>query len=101
MILCNSRGWAPVGRVDDLMIAQDEAFTRVITAAIDSCPWMRSSRPVGGTGAGATERAARLAEQADGPPTGRLLGSGRGPVQPARHGLVPRVHGPAGRPDLD
>ena len=39
MILCNSRGWAPVGRVDDLMIAQDEAFTRVITAAIDSCPW--------------------------------------------------------------
>ena len=39
MILCNSRGWAPVGRVDDLMIAQDEAFTRVIAAAIDSCPW--------------------------------------------------------------
>ena len=39
MILCNSRGWAPVGRVDDLMIAQDEVFTRVIAAAIDSCPW--------------------------------------------------------------
>jgi branched-subunit amino acid aminotransferase/4-amino-4-deoxychorismate lyase len=39
MILCNSRGWAPVGRVDDLKIAQDEAFTNVIAAAIDSCPW--------------------------------------------------------------
>jgi branched-subunit amino acid aminotransferase/4-amino-4-deoxychorismate lyase len=39
MILCNSRGWAPVGRVDDVKIAQDEAFTNVIAAAIDSCPW--------------------------------------------------------------
>jgi branched-subunit amino acid aminotransferase/4-amino-4-deoxychorismate lyase len=39
MILCNSRGWAPVGRVDDLTIAQDEAFTKVIAAAIDDCPW--------------------------------------------------------------
>jgi branched-subunit amino acid aminotransferase/4-amino-4-deoxychorismate lyase len=39
MIVCNSRGWAPVGRVDDVMIAQDEAFTGVIAAAIDSCPW--------------------------------------------------------------
>jgi branched-subunit amino acid aminotransferase/4-amino-4-deoxychorismate lyase len=39
MILCNSRGWAPVGRVDDLTIAQDEAFTKVIAAAIDGCPW--------------------------------------------------------------
>jgi branched-subunit amino acid aminotransferase/4-amino-4-deoxychorismate lyase len=39
MILCNSRGWAPVGRVDDLVIPQDEAFTGVIAAAIDGCPW--------------------------------------------------------------
>ena len=39
MILCNSRGWAPVSRVDDLTITQDEAFTSVITAAIDNCPW--------------------------------------------------------------
>jgi len=39
MIVCNSRGWAPVGRVDDVMIAQDEAFTGVIAAAMDSCPW--------------------------------------------------------------
>ena len=39
MILCNSRGWAPVSRVDDLAITQDEAFTSVITAALDNCPW--------------------------------------------------------------
>jgi branched-subunit amino acid aminotransferase/4-amino-4-deoxychorismate lyase len=39
MILCNSRGWAPVGWVDDLLIPQDEAFTGVIAAAIESCPW--------------------------------------------------------------
>jgi branched-subunit amino acid aminotransferase/4-amino-4-deoxychorismate lyase len=39
MILCNSRGWAPVGRVDDQVISQDEAFTAVIKAAIGSCPW--------------------------------------------------------------
>ena len=39
MILCNSRGWAPVGRVDDLIIPQDETFTGVIAAAIDGCPW--------------------------------------------------------------
>ena len=38
MILCNSRGWAPVGRVDDLIIPQDEAFTGVIAAAIESSP---------------------------------------------------------------
>jgi branched-subunit amino acid aminotransferase/4-amino-4-deoxychorismate lyase len=38
MILCNSRGWAPVGRVDDLQIPQDEAFTGVIAAAFDGCP---------------------------------------------------------------
>jgi len=39
MILCNSRGWAPVGRVDDQVISYDEAFTAVIKAALDSCPW--------------------------------------------------------------
>jgi branched-subunit amino acid aminotransferase/4-amino-4-deoxychorismate lyase len=39
MILCNSHGWAPVGQVDDLPIAQDEAFANVIDAAIDGCPW--------------------------------------------------------------
>ena len=39
MILCNSRGWAPVGRVDDLVIPQDEAFTGVTAAAMESCPW--------------------------------------------------------------
>ena len=39
MIVCNSRGWAPVGRVDDVMIAQDQAFIGVIAAAIGSCPW--------------------------------------------------------------
>jgi branched-subunit amino acid aminotransferase/4-amino-4-deoxychorismate lyase len=39
MILCNARGWAPVSRVDSLMICQDQAFTGVIAAAIDGCPW--------------------------------------------------------------
>jgi branched-subunit amino acid aminotransferase/4-amino-4-deoxychorismate lyase len=39
MILCNSQGWAPVGRVDDLTIAQDAAFAKLIAAAIDDCPW--------------------------------------------------------------
>ena len=39
MILCNSRGWAPVSRVDDMMISQDEAFTGLVAAAIDGCPW--------------------------------------------------------------
>jgi branched-subunit amino acid aminotransferase/4-amino-4-deoxychorismate lyase len=39
MILCNSHGWAPVGRVDDQVIPHDEAFTSVIAAAIDDCPW--------------------------------------------------------------
>jgi branched-subunit amino acid aminotransferase/4-amino-4-deoxychorismate lyase len=39
MILCNSRGWAPVSRVDDLMIPRDEAFAGVIAAAIDGCSW--------------------------------------------------------------
>ena len=39
MIVCHSRGWAPVGRVDDLMMPRDEAFNGVIAAAIESCPW--------------------------------------------------------------
>jgi branched-subunit amino acid aminotransferase/4-amino-4-deoxychorismate lyase len=39
IILCNSLGWAPVGRVDDLIIPQDDTFTGVIAAAIDGCPW--------------------------------------------------------------
>jgi branched-subunit amino acid aminotransferase/4-amino-4-deoxychorismate lyase len=39
MILCNARGWAPVNRVDDLKLSQDQAFTGVIAAAIDECPW--------------------------------------------------------------
>ena len=39
MILCNSQGWAPVSRVDDQVIAQDEAFTDVIADAISGCPW--------------------------------------------------------------
>jgi branched-subunit amino acid aminotransferase/4-amino-4-deoxychorismate lyase len=39
MILCNSHGWAPVTRVDDLGIPQDQAFTAAIAAAIDACPW--------------------------------------------------------------
>jgi len=39
MILCNARGWAPISRVDDLLISQDQAFIGVIAAAIDGCPW--------------------------------------------------------------
>jgi branched-subunit amino acid aminotransferase/4-amino-4-deoxychorismate lyase len=39
MILCNARGWASVGRVDDLMIPQDRAFTGAVAAAFDRCPW--------------------------------------------------------------
>ncbi len=39
MMLCNARGWAPVSRVDNLMIGEDEAFIGVIAAAIDGCPW--------------------------------------------------------------
>lgn len=38
MILCNARGWAPVGRVDDLRIAQDAAFAAAVAAAYDGCP---------------------------------------------------------------
>jgi branched-subunit amino acid aminotransferase/4-amino-4-deoxychorismate lyase len=39
MILCNARGWAPVSRVDNTAVAQDDAFAAVITAAIGNCPW--------------------------------------------------------------
>ena len=44
MILCNARGWAPVSRVDDLMIPQDEAFACVIAAAV----WHYARRGVPG-----------------------------------------------------
>jgi len=39
MILCNSRGWAPVGRVDDVTMRQDETFTDVVAAAVDGSRW--------------------------------------------------------------
>lgn len=39
MILSNSHGWAPVSRVDELMIPQDEAFTGIIATAMDQCRW--------------------------------------------------------------
>jgi hypothetical protein len=39
MILCNARGWAPVSRVDELVLTEDEAFTGIVAAAIDGCPW--------------------------------------------------------------
>jgi len=38
MILCNSHGWAPVGRVDDAQIPRDDAFTDAISAAFEGCP---------------------------------------------------------------
>ena len=38
MILCNSHGWAPVGRVDEMQMPHDDAFTEAISAAYDSCP---------------------------------------------------------------
>ena len=38
MILCNSRGWAPVIRVDDVSIQAARAFTDAISAAYDTCP---------------------------------------------------------------
>jgi branched-subunit amino acid aminotransferase/4-amino-4-deoxychorismate lyase len=37
MILCNSHGWALVGRVDDVQIRSDDAFTDAISAAYDQC----------------------------------------------------------------
>ena len=39
MILSNSHGWAPVSRVDELMIPQDKAFIDIIAAAMDQCRW--------------------------------------------------------------
>jgi branched-subunit amino acid aminotransferase/4-amino-4-deoxychorismate lyase len=39
MILCNARGWAPVARVDDLMISVDKLMADTIGAAFDGCPW--------------------------------------------------------------
>ena len=39
MMLCNSHGWAPVTRVDDRIIPQDEYFTGIIAAAFDRCRW--------------------------------------------------------------
>jgi len=38
MILCNSRGWAPVSRVDDMPIPTADAFTDAISTAYDNCP---------------------------------------------------------------
>ena len=38
MILCNSRGWAPVIQVDDMSIPPAGAFTDVISTAYDKCP---------------------------------------------------------------
>jgi branched-subunit amino acid aminotransferase/4-amino-4-deoxychorismate lyase len=39
MILCNARGWAPVGRVDERVLTQGEAFSGIVAAAIGGCPW--------------------------------------------------------------
>jgi branched-subunit amino acid aminotransferase/4-amino-4-deoxychorismate lyase len=39
MILCNARGWAPVSRVDDVVLTQNETFTGIVAAAMDACPW--------------------------------------------------------------
>jgi len=38
MILCNSTGWAPVSRMDDLSIPLAAAFTDAISTAYDKCP---------------------------------------------------------------
>ena len=38
MFLCNSRGWAPVGRVDDTEIGRDPACIATIAAAYEGCP---------------------------------------------------------------
>ncbi|MGH3211220.1 MAG: aminotransferase class IV [Trebonia sp.] len=38
MILCNSHGWAPVARVDQMRIRHDDAFTETIAAAYGRCP---------------------------------------------------------------
>jgi hypothetical protein len=38
MILSNSHGWALVGRVDDLEMRRDDAFTDAVSAAYERCP---------------------------------------------------------------
>ena len=38
MILCNSRGWAPVIRVDDVSMPPADAFTDAFSTAYDKCP---------------------------------------------------------------
>ena len=38
MILCNSHGWARVGRVDETQIPAGDEFTAAISAAYDNCP---------------------------------------------------------------
>ena len=38
MLLCNSRGWAPVGRVDETEISENSQFIDAISAAYDKCP---------------------------------------------------------------
>jgi branched-subunit amino acid aminotransferase/4-amino-4-deoxychorismate lyase len=39
MILCNARGWATVGRVDDLIIPADGAMVDTVGTAFDGCRW--------------------------------------------------------------
>ncbi len=41
MMLCNSRGWACVGRVDDAQIRAEREFTAAISAAYGQCPLER------------------------------------------------------------
>jgi branched-subunit amino acid aminotransferase/4-amino-4-deoxychorismate lyase len=38
MIVCNSHGWAPVGRVDGTPIQRDDTFTDAVSAAYAGCP---------------------------------------------------------------
>ncbi len=38
MIVCNSRGWAPVGRVDETLIPQNFEFTDAVSVAYEKCP---------------------------------------------------------------
>jgi branched-subunit amino acid aminotransferase/4-amino-4-deoxychorismate lyase len=39
MILCNARGWATVGRVDEVKIPRDEVMIGTIGSAFDGCQW--------------------------------------------------------------
>ncbi|WP_186315730.1 aminotransferase class IV [Catellatospora sichuanensis] len=39
MFLCNSRGWAPVNRVDDAPVPVPTAMTAAIARAYDAAPW--------------------------------------------------------------